>query len=238
MTPPDGVPALKRTDPAQRLQDYAEALQFYLPLLGSTFESIVFAENSASDVTSLQKLVFDARAERHVEFLSFAGLDHPASYGRGYGEFKLVDYAMEHAHSLRDDAFVWKCTGRYQIKNIAKLVKRRPLVDIYCHFRNYPQRLCELFLLSFNSRGHKYAIKGMYEHLRNDIIPGVHSNEEIAFRQQVDRFPTDISIQRRFRVTPIISGTRGWDNSHYSGEWHPKIALRRTARVLTPWVWI
>ena len=118
VTPPIGMPLLARTDPVQRLQDYTQALRFYLPLLGSTFDSIVLAENSASDISSLRRLAVEKGAQERVEFLSFFGLDHPPSYGRGYGEFKLVDYAMRHSQFLNGDAYVWKCTGRYVVNSV------------------------------------------------------------------------------------------------------------------------
>ena len=239
VTPPSGVPALQRTDPKQRLDDYREALAFYLPLVGTTFESIVFAENSASDIGALRQLVASSGAAGAVEFLSFNGLDHPAAYGRGYGEFKLVDYAMNHSRRLQADADVWKCTGRYRIKNIVELVRSRPpQADVYCHFRNYPHALCDLFLLSFNTHGFRHAIEGAYKKLRNDLNAGVHSNEEIAFRTLANSFPASVRIVPRFNRTPLVDGQRGWDSSRYSGKWHPKIALRRMASVVAPWVWI
>lgn len=239
VTPPPGVPSLQRTDPVLRLQDYKQAFEFYLPLIGTTFDSIVFAENSASDITPLRQLSAKAKALTQVEFLSFNGLDHPASYGRGYGEFKLVDYAMEHAAFLQGDVCVWKCTGRYKVKNITDLVNARPAgADIYCHFRNYPHPLCELFLLSFTTWGFSSVVKGSYARLRNDVIPGVHSNEEIGFRKLIESLPPSFKVVRRFNRTPIVDARRGWDNTNFSGTWHPKIMLRRAARVLAPWVWI
>ena len=238
VTPPAGVPLLTRTDPNQRLQDYADALRFYLPLIGATFDSIVFAENSDSDISMLEAIVAGSAMARQVEFLSFNGLDHPASRGRGYGEFKLVDHVMQRAAAVAGDVCVWKCTGRYVLKNIAQLVGRRPDVDLYCHCRDYPQRLCELSVMSFNRRGYKAAIEGVYEKLRNDVTPGVHSNEEIAFRAVVDHLPAHIKVKRRFNTTPIIQGVRGWNNADYSGPWAPKIMLRRAAQKVAPWIWI
>lgn len=238
ITPPPGVPLLTRVDPNQRLQDYARALRFYVPLIGTTFDCIVFAENSASDISSLRKIVADAGASRQVEFLSFDGLDHPSSYGRGYGEFKLVDHAMRSVESLREDAYVWKCTGRYILRNITKLVTRRPSVDLYCHCRDWPQRLCELSVISFNRHGHAAAIAGAYEQLRNDITPGVHSNEEIAFRRLIDELPAHVTVKRRFNATPVIEGVRGWNNRNYSSAWAPKVVIRRAALKLLPWFWI
>ncbi len=238
VTPLQGVPSLRRTDPAQRLQDYANALRFYLGLLGRCFEGIVFAENSGADLQPLRRLAADAGVANEVEFVSFEGLDYAPSHGRGYGEFRLVDHAMAHAALLQGDVCVWKCTGRYVVRNIERLVRGRPPVDLYCHMRNYPYRLCELYLLSFDRRGYEAAIQGVYEHLRNDIMPGVHSNEEALFRRRVDALPPEITVRRRFATTPVIDGIRAWDNSRYSGAWAPKVLLRRAARVIAPWIWI
>lgn len=238
ITPPEGVPLLTRTDPAQRLQDYAEALRFYVSLVGTTFDAIVFAENSGSDISALRSIAAASGQSERVEFLSFNGLDHPPSRGRGYGEFKLVDHVMQHAKSVAGDCCVWKCTGRYTLVNIATLVRRRPAVDLYCHCRDHPQRLCELSVMAFTRQGYEAAIAGVYDKLRNDAVPGVHSNEEIAFRAVVDRLPAAVKVQRRFNTTPLIQGVRGWNNAGYSGVWTPKIMLRRLAARLTPWIWI
>lgn len=237
--PLQGVPSLMRTDPAQRLQDYAHALRFYLARLGGCFDAIVFAENSRYDLDPLRRMVDEAGASRQVEFLSFDGLDYPPSHGRGYGEFKLVDHAMSRAAALQGrQLLVWKCTGRYVVRNIERLVAARPPVDLYCHMRNYPYRLCDLFLLSFNRSGYECAIEGVYKHLRNDIVPGVHSNEEVLFRQLVEALPPTVSVQRRFGSTPVIEGIRGWDNSRYSAAWTPKVMLRQAVHAVAPWVWI
>jgi hypothetical protein len=237
ITPPAGVPSLARTDPAQRLQDYTQALRFYLALAGRVFDGIVFAENSASDLAPLRRLV-SAQQHAHVEFFSCRGLDYPASHGRGYGEFRLVDRAMSEAKLLEDPAIVWKCTGRYIVRNMEDLVASRPEVDLYCHLRNHPYRLCDLYLMAFNRRGYEAAIEGVYRHLRNDIVPGAHTMEEVLFRRLVDALPQDLSVQRRFRHIPVIEGVRGWNNRRYDGAWDPKILIRRAVNRVAPWMWI
>jgi len=233
-----GIPSLARTDPEQRLRDYARALSFYIGLVPACFDAIVFAENSGADLSTLQHLVQRAGAEDKVEFLSFDGLGYPPSHGRGYGEFKLVDHAMHHARFLQDADWVWKCTGRYIVRNIARLVRQRPAVDLYCHARNYPYRLCDMFLLAFNRQAYAGAIEGIYPRLRNDLVPGRYSNEEMLFRQLVDALPPTVRVHRRFTSTPVLEGVRGWNNARYSNAWTPKLILRRAANVVAPWVWI
>jgi hypothetical protein len=105
------------------------------------FDAIVFAENSASDITSLRQLVRSQGADGPVEFLSFNGLDHPAAYGRGYGEFKLVDHAMNPLAGPPRRCVHLEVHGPYKIRNIVDLVRARPAeADLYCHFRDFPQR--------------------------------------------------------------------------------------------------
>lgn len=240
ITPMPGLPSLARVDPAARLNDYLTALRFYTGLVGRCFDAIVFAENSNSDLQPLKEYVQQAGVGDRVEFISFDGLDFPASYGRGYGEFKLVDHAMAHSTFLRGcgDAVVWKCTGRYVVENIEQLVRGRPAVDLYCHKRDYPYRLCELFMLSYTRKGYEELIRGVYRRLCNDVVPGIHSTEEVLFRNIIDAAPSGAKICPRFRSTPLITAIRGWNNASYRSRRDPRIVLRRVANVVAPWLWI
>src|SRR5216683_7355837 len=106
-----GIPELQRTDPTERMNDYVRALRFYCNAPETVIPRIVFIENSGSDLSRLHDVASSAKAADRVEFLSFNGLDYPSGYGRGYGEFKLLDYALDHSETLRGverDAIVWK----------------------------------------------------------------------------------------------------------------------------------
>ena len=56
ITPKDS-PNLVRTDPVARLKDYERALDFYLNFIDRPLHSVIFVENSDSDVTSLRNMV-------------------------------------------------------------------------------------------------------------------------------------------------------------------------------------
>ena len=242
INPLKGIPSLARTDPVLRLGDYAKGLAYYLGLLGQGLDGIVFVENSDYDISSLKKLAEAAGAADRVEFISFFGLDYPPAYGRGYGEFKLVDHGHANSRLLRqdDDLITWKCTGRYLIRNLDQIVRKRPKsFDIYCHMRDYRYPLCELYLLAWNRKGYESAIRGVYTKLRNDITSGQHTVEEGLFRKVIEALPADVRVVKRFRQVPLVDGVRGWNNTSYSSRpWHMKILVRRIARTLLPWLWI
>ena len=239
ITPLPGIPVLARTDPKARLQDYQTALAFYSGLLDGPFDAIVFAENSNSDVSPLIAASSKRRHFDKIEFISFYGLDYEPKHGRGFGEFRLVDHAISTSRLIRPDDVIWKVTGRYVVKNIEKVVDSRPPdSDLYCHLRNYPYRLCELYLMAWTRRGYESFIKGINTKLRNDIIPDKYTVEETLFREAVDQSFGVINIASRFKVLPVVSGVKGWDNCQFSNAWSLKIASKRLANVLIPFLWL
>lgn len=240
--PMEGLPNLTRTDPLMRLQDYKRTLQAYLSLLKSgVIGRIVFAENSNAMLTVLKDMVAEGGVADRVEFISFYGLDFDPAKGRGFGEFKLVDFAMSTAHCLRNnpDAVVWKCTGRYVILNLDKIISTSANFDLLCHCRNYPKPWCELYLLAWNRRGYEGLIRGLSPRLANDLMPGMHTIEETLFRPLVDQASKTMVVIRRFGAVPLIDGIRGYNNTRYSDRWYsPKLMIRRAFAYLLPSVWI
>ena len=229
ITPPSDAPRIARTDPAQRLQDYRRALEFYRQRCGSTFSRIVFADNSGSDLSVLQQ---DSR-DHPVEFLSTVQ-DHPAEYGRAYGEMRLIEYALQHSSSIGADDTVWKCTGRYRLLNVDRLVARRPDVDLYVHCRNRPYPLCEMFSLAFNRRGSDAVFEAAKaERVRQTDAP---YSSEVGFRKLIDEAP--VSKRQRFTDTPVIDGIRAYDNTAFNTGVSLKLLVRRVANVVAPWYWI
>jgi hypothetical protein len=240
ITPPGGVPLLRRTDPVQRRADYEQALQFYLSLVGGPVDTVVFAENSNADISSLRTLVRRAGLADRVEFLVFDGLDHPPAYGRGYGEFKLIDHVHGNAKALQEcgkDTLVWKVTGRYVVRNIERIISRRPRAfDVYCNFRDWPGRWADMYLLAWSPRGYRKLLAGISEHLREDVN---RSSPEVRFRDVVEAAPAGVKVVPRFRATPRIDGVRGADNRGYSqGRNIAKFYLRSACQIVAPWLWV
>ena len=246
ITPPQGVPELSRTDPAIRLNDYLTAFEFYLKVPTKVLPRIVFAENSASDVSRFEEMA--ARLGRGKEvFVTTANWnDHPASYGRAYGEMKLIDKIMTEfapVASLPADAIIWKGTGRHILRNIEPLIRTAPAAyDLYCDLKNRPIPWFDMRFFSFSVAGYRRFFLGRYPEVRDAFSfpePGSREVAEMMIRRWIgDQLP-DPKIFPRFRVEPFIQGIRGWDNQPYSrGKGLAKFVVRKFGRRVAPRLWI
>ena len=246
ITPPSGVPSLVRTDPALRLRDYLAAFEFYLKVPTAVLPRIVFAENSASDVAPFRALADRIGGDKEVFVTSHAGLDHPPSYGRGYGEMKLVDRIMTEYPPVADlpaDAPIWKGTGRYLLTNIKRLVASAPRrYDLYCDLKDRPQPWFDMRFFSFSPAGYRRLFLGRYRDLREDGPPQpgqLWTNPEAVLRAAIAPHLGEPGIVPRFRVEPFVDGVRGWDNRSYvSGKNLAKFYVRSAARLVAPRLWI
>lgn len=242
ITPPAGARDLSRADPSQRLDDYVRALGVYAGLAADgVVDRIVFAENSESDLDPLRECVRDRGVEDRVEFHSEYGLDYPPEYGRGYGEFRLVDRAMGSPamHGVEPDDRIWKVTGRYVFRNIRSLIGDPPdRFDLYCNCRDRPMRITDQHLQAWRYGVYEPRLSGLYRHLKESETGQM---SEQSMRQLIDDGYFDgLDVVPRFRHTPVIDGYRGWDGKNYSAgaSNQAKLLLRRVALKVAPNWWI
>jgi hypothetical protein len=244
ITPPDGAPMLRRVDPKLRLQDYEAALKFYLKFLASSIDRLIFAENSHSDISSLRKIVEEAKYRDQVEFICFNGLDYPPSYDRAYGEFKMVEYVMNHSQTIRNlppKAVIWKVTGRYTVKNIHQIITHMPEnIDLYCNFRSIPKRWAEMYLIAWTPKGYQVALKNIYSDLKPLMIDGIRVKDpEEVFIDLIEERAKTIKLVPRFKPTPMVDGIRAWTNENFlEGKNLLKFYIRSFACKVFPWLWI
>jgi len=111
-----------RTDPGQRLADYAAALGFWLRVGG--IDRIVFCENSGADLAPLQRIAAQLAPARRVEWVGFTGAALDPARGKGLGEAQIIEHALAESESLRGEGYVLKATGRYTVPNIAQVLPR------------------------------------------------------------------------------------------------------------------
>ncbi|WP_375427135.1 hypothetical protein [uncultured Sphingomonas sp.] len=232
---PDNSPELARTDPALRLDDYRQALLFYIGRLGSSIDGIVFVENSDSDVSSLVALAKAEGVDDRVEFIANYGKHSYPGRDRSYGETRLLDHAMATSRLIAaadDRAVIWKITGRYRVRNLARMVRTAPRrFDLYCDVRNRPIAWLDLRFMAWTKGGYDRLLSGIADRL------GTDPREPVMHRYVTGL--KDAAVVRRYRTEPLVDGVRGWDNRHYAlGRARLKFWVRAASRRLLPFLWI
>ena len=115
---PNGMTMTALSNQEERKKQYVEAIHFYL---SKTHYSIVFAENSGTDISYLFKK--EIKSGR-LEFLSFSG-NHNKEKGKGYGECEIIQFALSNSKIIHfaKDKRIAKITGRLIIRNINSIVR-------------------------------------------------------------------------------------------------------------------
>lgn len=239
ITPPQGVTNLARVDPAVRLDDYCRAFDFYCrALVDGTITKLIFAENSGSDISRLRELAEKHGVSGSTEFMCHPAMDDPPEYGRGYGEFKLIDKVMKSSSLIRNlqaHESIWKVTGRYVLRNLPAIIATRPPdADFYCHCRDIPIAWIELYVLCWNKTAYAEFLDGIYLQLQENRL---RTPCEQGFRRLVDASTLRSVIVKRFRTIPRLEGYRGVDGQRYE-TMNLKLTMRKLANTFAPWLWI
>lgn len=105
------------TDKEKRKADYIDTLYYYL----KTYKyPIVFVENSNQDISALFSNYIK---EGRLEVLTFDGNNYEPELGKGLGEMRCMEHAMNESKMITPDSFVFKITGRYKILNLPKYIQ-------------------------------------------------------------------------------------------------------------------
>lgn len=143
-------------DQKVRLQQYVDSIIFYIK--HSLFRNIVFCENSNfkyDDVSKLELLA--SQYNKNFEWISFAGETSKIStFGKGYGEDEIVDYALENSLLLAKCESFAKVTGRLILQNVDEMIK--------------PCSLKENYFLRDIYRHHTYAVDTRFYVVNKDFF--------------------------------------------------------------------
>lgn len=245
ITPPFNVIKLARKDPEIRLADYCETLRFYLGVSSKLIDRIIFIENSNSELKAVEQLVKTVKHNKKVEIISFPnGNDYPPEFGKGYGEFRMINYGLSQSKIISDTDVLWKVTGRLRLINIDRLIEKAPQnYVIYCDLRKVPligNRLggnewMELRFFSFTLKGYNKYFRDSVDNLRETLnrVP-----ENYLYKIVKEALPTE-AIVPRFTIQPIVAGYSGFSNSDYQ---HWKYTLKNRSRLISrhiaPWLWL
>jgi len=234
--------AVPRSNPRVRLNDYIESLNFYLSLPANYIDRVLFIDNSGSNTGVIEKFVSELHHDKLVEILSFTGNDHPVSYGKAYGEFKLIDIGLKYTSLLAMDDIFWKITGRLQVFNLTEIMKAvRNQYDIVCDLHSVPwigtgklfgNKWMDLRLFSCSVRAYNLCLRDKYA----EFGPGTdqHSLYRAALQARAQ-----FKVLPRFPIQPIIHGISGRHGRNYNaGLERVKTGVRTYVRRWAPVFWL
>lgn len=115
---PNGMALTALQDTDERLKQYEDALKWYLD---NTDLPVLFVENTECDLSlKYQSLIEEGR----LEMLTFRGNDYPRELGKGFGEAKILEYALKHSKLLDNADSVIKITGRLICSNVNTIIRK------------------------------------------------------------------------------------------------------------------
>jgi hypothetical protein len=237
---------IRRSDPAVRLGDYADALRFWLGLPDAWLAGIVFAENSGYRLEELERVAAGANPRRlPVEFLSHEDPGPPEGLHYGYSEFKTVRWAIGESRLVRRSRYVIKATGRYTFPGISRLVAGLPrdfkvAVDARCArpFTRRRHLLAQFALAIFDREFFGKELSDIPERM----VPAPPWTRS----QFVETVLIDRLLPRRSEPGVILRWPRNCEprgvgsngDSYSSLRKRAQAALRAACRVAAPKLWI
>lgn len=114
---PNGMSYTKLQDIKERKNQYLKALYFYL---NNTNLRIVFCENSGYNIFN----EIDKNTSDRVEYITFNGNNYEPSFGKGFGESRIIKYAIENSTFIKEADYIIKITGRIIINNINEILQQ------------------------------------------------------------------------------------------------------------------
>lgn len=189
--------------PSIRKKQYLDAIDFYLR---ETPLKIVFCENSG---TNLWDEIVSKGKNTRLEYLSF-NCEGYRNKGKGFGEAKIIQYAISNSQFIKDASFIIKITGRIIVKNINKLYLSTPkktqntiIISFYSGFGLPLSSVCFL--------AHKAWFQKIMERYGSQISDGYATNfEDILFKAIIEDSTNNI-----LRFNPILEGTCAGLNAPY-----------------------
>lgn len=201
---PNGMSYTALQDRTAREKQYRDSLSFYLE---NTDSKIVFCENSGTDLSSGYRKYI---AEGRIEFLTFNGNDYDKKLGKGYGEAKIILYAISNSVFIKNikDCYIVKITGRVIVRNICDILNRRILNlnnIIMCDFMGDSSIYTMIFISPLK------WIRNVNYHLNE-----INDTKGVTFEQIMYKILLNTDcIVLPFSPSPIIRGVNGSSGLRY-----------------------
>lgn len=116
---------VKRADPRVRLEDYKQALRYWLAYEHRAAERILFLENSGADLSEIEAIAREENPRgKPVEVISVPGNVIPEGWNYGYTEMQLLDEGLLRSRLRAETTHLVKTTGRLVFPAVGRALDR------------------------------------------------------------------------------------------------------------------
>ncbi len=243
---PNGMQGISKESTENREVQYIQTLSFYAQ--NPHITKILFVENSAHDLSHIKASIPNPEK---VTFLSLDENNYPRAWGKGYGEFLLMDRVYDYLTAQSEDGIIVKVTGRFPILNIDTMLKefaRRKALRLAIDIKDHP--IYDWLRLGWSGHGARtilYAVTYSFyrEHIygRYRQIPSVYVDCETMMFKVVKETMREKGVYHRFKHEPRLSGFAGGlnytiitCNNYDSGLNKVKRAVNQFCRTCLPFI--
>jgi hypothetical protein len=231
---------VKRADPLLRLEDYKQALRYWLKYEHAAADRILLLENSGADLSELRAIAADENPlGKPVEILSVEGNRIPEGTNYGYTEMEMLDDGLALSQLRKQTTHMVKATGRLVFPALGKALDRigKPFeLMVDCRKLGFPRRgfdaAVQLFVCS-----HEFYDRVLRDAKKEMNATDLRLLEHLIFRKVIP-FKGQLGYYLRFPCNVEPVGYSGFKSRSYRS---PKTALTRVMRaalrVIAPGYW-
>jgi len=231
---------VQRADPRLRLEDYKQALRYWLAYEHPAADRILLLENSGADLSELRTIAAKENPRgKPVEILSVPGNQIPEGTNYGYTEMQMLDEGLSLSLLRRQTTHMVKATGRLIFPALGKALDRidKPYeLMVECRKLGFPRRgydaSTQLFVCS-----HDFYDRVLRDSKKEMNSTNVRLLEHLIFRKVIP-FKGQPGYYLRFPCNIEPVGYSGFKSRSYSS---PKAAftqtIRAALRVIAPGYW-
>src|SRR6516225_11849672 len=133
--PQDGMPYLQMKDPVMRTIAAKAALYYWV---AQRIGQIVLADATGTNLLTEHEEAEIARSGTRLEQIKYEqAAEYVIKNGKGYGEGKLIEYAIDNSELLAREEYFFKCTGKAYVRNfpsIAANIKTYSILNLFWRY--------------------------------------------------------------------------------------------------------
>lgn len=118
---PGEIPYTKIIDTQERLKDYIISLSKWI--VNAEIKHFIFCDNSNYKYDYDYLIMLAKELGKELEVIKFNGNNMSKKYGKGYGEGKIIEYALNNTKIKNSLEYFYKITGRLYVENFNEIIK-------------------------------------------------------------------------------------------------------------------